>query len=60
MMDVYGNYFIQDFIQECSQTQIKTILRNITDSFEKIALDYSGIHVLQSLSHQKKMKSLYY
>ena len=60
MMDVYGNYFIQDFIQECSQTQIKTILRNITDSFEKIALDYSGTHVLQSLSHQKKMKSLYY
>ena len=49
MMDVYGNYFIQELIQGCSQSQIKTILRNITDSFENIALDYSGTHVLQSL-----------
>lgn len=49
MMDVYGNYFIQELIQGCSQIQIRTILNNIKDSFDKIALDYSGTHVLQSL-----------
>ena len=49
MMDMYGNYFIQELIQGCSQIQIKMIIENITESFHKIALDYSGTHVLQSL-----------
>ena len=49
MMDVYGYYFIQELIQGGSQIQIKIIIENIKESFDKIALDYSGTHVLQSL-----------
>lgn len=49
MTDVYGNYFIQELIQNLSKNQIILILYYIQKDFEEIAVDYSGTHVLQTI-----------
>ena len=49
MTDVYGNYFIQELIQNLSKNQIIRILYYIQKDFEIIAKDFSGTHVLQAI-----------
>jgi hypothetical protein len=49
MTNVYGNYFIQDFLKVCNKNHINLIYSVIQNDYLKIAKDYSGTHVLQSL-----------
>jgi hypothetical protein len=49
MMDVYGNYFIQNLIKNSNENQINLIINYIKNDYVIIALNYSGTHVLQTL-----------
>lgn len=49
MTNIYGNYFIQEFIKTCNDSQIILILNYISRNFVEIAQDYSGTHVLQAI-----------
>lgn len=49
MVDLYGNYFCQQMIQNLTKEQIMLILGFIKKDFVMIAKDYSGTHVLQAI-----------
>ena len=49
MTDIYGNYFIQEFVKSCNDNQLILILNYISANYVTIAKDYSGTHVLQAL-----------
>ena len=49
MTNIYGNYFMQDFIRSCNNNQLILILNYISSNYVQIAEDYSGTHVLQAL-----------
>lgn len=49
MTNIYGNYFVQEFIKTCNDSQIIRILNYISPNFVEIAQDYSGTHVLQAI-----------
>ena len=49
MTDIYGNYFMQEFIRSCNDNQLILILNYIASNYVQIAKDYSGTHVLQAL-----------
>lgn len=49
MIDIYGNYFCQQMIQNSTKEQIMLILGLIKKDFVMIAKDYSGTHVLQAI-----------
>ena len=49
MTDIYGNYFIQEFVKFCNDNQLILILNYISANYVTIAKDYSGTHVLQAL-----------
>ncbi len=49
MNDIYGNYFCQKLIQNCSSEQRVLILKAIYPFFYEISCNTSGTHSLQSL-----------
>ena len=57
MMDLYGNYFIQDFVKNLNTNQILLILENISNSFVTISKNQYGTYSIQALLDQIKTSS---
>ena len=57
MMDLYGNYFIQDFVKSLNANQITILLKNISNSFVTISKNQYGTYSIQALLDQIKTSS---
>ena len=57
MMDLYGNYFIQDFVKSLNANQITILLKNISNSIVTISKNQYGTYSLQALLDQIKSSS---
>lgn len=57
MMDLYGNYFIQDFVKSLNANQITILLKNILNSIVTISKNQYGTYSLQALLDQIKSSS---